>query len=83
LNPPPDKPGIIFVKVPQTGLEQDDVRRGIYAVVEGFLHNTKRVVSVVVYATAAMELADQNMTLLRYRFNEFLNASHRFDRAKN
>jgi hypothetical protein len=82
-NLPPNKPGIIFMKVPQTWLEQDDVRRGIYAEVEGFLRNTKRVVSVVVYATAAMELADQNMTLLRHRFNEFRNASHRFDRAKN
>jgi hypothetical protein len=82
-NLPPNKPGIIFVKVPHTWLERDDVRRGIYAVVEGFLRNTERVVSVVVYATAAMELADQNMTLLRHRFNEFLNASHRFDRAKN
>src|SRR5262249_53264970 len=36
-NLPPDKPGIIFVKVPQTWLEREDVRRGIYAVVEEFL----------------------------------------------
>jgi hypothetical protein len=71
------------VKVPKTWLEEDDVRRGIYAVVEGFLRNTERIVSVVVYATAAMELAEQNMTLLRHRFLEFLNPSHRFDRTKN
>jgi hypothetical protein len=82
-NLPPDKPGIIFVKVPQTWLERDDVRKDIYGVVEGFLRNTERVVSVVVYATVAMQLADQNMMLLRHRFNEFLNASHRFDRGKN
>jgi hypothetical protein len=63
-NLPPDNPGIIFLKVPQTWLEQDDVREGIYTVVEGFLRNTERVVPVVVYATAAMELADQNMMLL-------------------
>jgi len=41
-NLPPNEPGIIFVKVPQTWLEQDDVRKGIYAVVEGFLRNTDR-----------------------------------------
>jgi hypothetical protein len=82
-NLPPDKPGIVFVKVPQMWLDQEDVERGIYAVVEGFLRNTERIVSVVVYATVAMELAEQNMTLLRHRFREFLNPSHRFDRTKN
>ena len=35
-NLPPDKPGIVFVKVPQTWLEQEEVRRGGYAVVEDF-----------------------------------------------
>jgi hypothetical protein len=81
-NLPPDKPGIIFVKVPQTWLEQDDVRKGIYAVIEGFLRNTQRIVSVVVYTTVMMELADQKMMLMRHRFHEFLNASHRFDKTK-
>jgi hypothetical protein len=32
-NLPPNKPGIVFVKVPQTWLEQEGVRRGIYAAV--------------------------------------------------
>jgi hypothetical protein len=82
-NLPADKPGIIFVKVPQTWLEQDDVRKGIYAVVESFLRSTERVVSVVIYATHAIELAEQKMTLMRHRFNEFLNASHRFDKTKS
>jgi hypothetical protein len=83
INLPRDKPGIIFVKVPQTWLEQEDVRKGIYAVVEGFLRNTERIVSVVVYATVTMELVEQKMMLIRYRFHEFLNASHRFDMTKN
>src|SRR5271169_6886996 len=69
-NLPPDKPGIIFVKVPQTWLEQQDVRKGIYAVVDGFLRNTERVVSVVVYTTVVMELADHKMMLMRHRFHE-------------
>lgn len=81
-NLPPEKAGIIFVKVPQPWLEQDDVRKGIYAVVEDFLRNTKRVVSVVIYATYAIELAEQRMMLMRHRFHEFLNASHRFDQSK-
>ena len=82
-NLPPDKPGIIFVKVPQTWLEQEDVRKGIYAVVEGFLRNTERIVSVVVYTTVTMELSEQKMMLLRHRFHEFLNTKHRFDMTKS
>jgi hypothetical protein len=78
-NLPPDEPGIVFVKVPQVWLEQDDVRRGIYAIVEGFLRNTGRIVSVVIYATYAIEVAEQKMTLMRHRFQEFLNEKHRFD----
>jgi hypothetical protein len=82
-NLPPDKPGIIFLKVPQAWLEQESVRKGIYAVVEGFLHNTERIVSVVVYATVSMELVEQRMMLMRHRFHQFLNASHRFDMTKS
>jgi hypothetical protein len=80
---PAGKPGIVFVKVPQTWLEREPVRIGIYAVVAEFLGNTERIVSVVVYATVATELAEQKMTLMRHRFHEFLNAAHRFDRTKN
>jgi hypothetical protein len=82
-NVPRDKPGIIFVKVPQTWLEQEDVHKGIDAVVEGFLRHTERFVSVVVYATFWMEVVEQNMILPRHRFHEILNASHRIDRAKS
>src|SRR6266403_255194 len=82
-NLPPDKPGIVFVKVPQTWLEQEEVRRGVYAVVEDFLRNTGRVVSVVVYATVVMELPAQQMMLMRHRFHEALNPAHRFETAKS
>ncbi len=71
------------MKVPQTWLEQEDVRRGIYAVVEDFLRNTGRVVSVVVYATVVTELPAQQMMLMRHRFHEFLNSAHRFDTAQS
>jgi hypothetical protein len=79
---PPDAPGVVFVKVPQTWLEQEDERKGIYDVVREFLRNTGRIVSVVVYATVATEVTEQRMTLLRHRFHEFLNSSHRFDKTK-
>lgn len=82
-NLPPDEPGIVFVKVPQDWLEQNYVRKGIYAAVEEFLRNTKRIVSVVVYTTVTTKLSDKEMMLLRHRFHEFPNASHRFDRRKN
>jgi hypothetical protein len=80
-NLPPDKPGIVFVKVPQTWFEEVD--KEICTVVEGFLRGTERIVSVVVYTTVTMELAEQKMMLLRHRFREFLNDSHRFDRTKS
>jgi hypothetical protein len=82
-NLPPDAPGVIFVKVPQTWLEKEHVRKGIYAAVHEFLRDTRRVVSVVVYATVVMEVSEQKMTLLRHRFHEFLNSSHRFDKTKH
>lgn len=82
-NLPPDKPGIIFVKVPQTWLEQEAVRTGIYAVVREFLRTTERIVSVVVYATVTIELPGKQMMLMRHRFNEFMNEKHRFDMSKS
>jgi hypothetical protein len=82
-NLPADKPGIIFVKVPQSWLERADVRKAAYSVVNDFLRNTERIVSVVVYATHMTEIAADKMMLMRHRFNEFLNDTHRFDRTKN
>jgi hypothetical protein len=82
-NLPPDQPGVIFVKVPQTWLEDETMRQGMYAAVRGFLRNTERVVSVVVYAVVVMELKDKEMMLFRHRFNEFDSKQHRFDTSKN
>jgi hypothetical protein len=74
-NLPPDKPGIVFVKVPQIWLEPEDVRKGIYAAVAEFLRNTERIVSVAVYATVTTELAEQKKTPLRHRFNRCLRTT--------
>jgi hypothetical protein len=83
-NLPGDTPGIVFVKVPQMWFEQADVYRDICLVIERFLRpeNTQRIVSVVVYTTAAMETAEQK-TLHRHRFNEFPGLEHRFDLTKS
>jgi hypothetical protein len=82
-NLPPDEPGIVFVKVPQTWLDNEEIRRGIYATVRDFLRNTKRVVSVVVYTVVVIELKADKMMLMRHRFHEFENPDHRFDRSKS
>lgn len=81
-NLPPDQPGVIFVKVPQMWLEDEAVRKGIYATVRGFMRNTKRVVSIVVYAVVVIELKDKAMMLFRHRFQEFDSDRHRFDTSK-
>jgi len=82
-NLPPDQPGAVFVKVPQSWLEDEAMRRGIYATVREFLRNTKRVVTVVIYAVVVKELKEEKMMLMRHRFHEFENAGHRFDQSQN
>ena len=81
-NLPPDKPGIIFVKVPQTWMEDDAVRDFMREVVEDFERNTGRVVSVVLYTITVSAMADREMVLMRHRFLEYQNPSHRFDTTK-
>jgi hypothetical protein len=82
-NLPPDEPGAVFVKVPQSWLEDEPTRRAIYATVRDFLRNTKRVVTVVIYAVVVKELKEKKMMLMRHRFHEFENADHRFDRSNS
>ena len=82
-NLPPDEPGAVFIKVPQSWLEEKVTRLGIYATVREFLRNTKRVVTVVIYAVVLKELKEEKMMLMRHRFREFENTAHRFDRSRN
>ncbi len=82
-NLPPDEPGAVFVKVPQSWLEDEAMRRGIYATVREFLRNTMRVVTVGIYVVVVKELKEEKMMLMRHRFREFENAGHRFDRSYN
>ena len=82
-NLPPDEPGAVFVKVPQEWLEDETMRRGIYATVRDFLRNTQRVVTVVIYAVVVKELKEEKMMLMRHRFHEFENSQHRFDESQS
>jgi hypothetical protein len=81
-NLPANKPGVIFVKVPQTWLEDASVAASMNEVVKDFLRNTQRVVSIVLYTVAAMPMEDREMVLMRHRFVEIANAAHRFDGTK-
>jgi hypothetical protein len=81
-NLPADEPGAVFVKVPAPWLEDPAMRKGVAETVRGFLRNTQRIVSVVVYAVVVIELKDRQMMLMRHRFQEFDNPAHRFDRSK-
>jgi hypothetical protein len=81
-NLPADKPGIIFVKVPQRWLQNEAVRSAMRQAIDGFLRNTGRVVSVVVYTVASSKLEDRDMVLMRHSFLEYANPSHRFDMTK-
>src|ERR1700722_7034772 len=82
-NLPADEPGAVFVKVPATWLEVTEIREGIAAAARGFLRNTRRVVSVVIYAVVVSELPERKMMLMRHRFHEYENPCHRFDMTKS
>ena len=82
-NLPPNEPGAVFVKVPQSWLEDEAMRHGIYATVGEFLRNTKRVVTVVIYAVVVSEVKEDKMMLMRHRFREFENTGHGFNQSKN
>jgi hypothetical protein len=81
-NLPRDKPGIVFVKVPQTWMEDAAVRVSMGKVVEDFERTTGRLVSVVLYTIAVSAMAEREMVLMRHRFLEYPNQSHRFDTTK-
>jgi hypothetical protein len=82
-NLPKDKPGIVFVKVPQTWLEETTVRRTMLDTVSDFLRNTERVVSVVAYASVVHVLPDRQMVWNGHQFRETANSQHRFDGSAN
>lgn len=78
---PPDRPGIIFVKVPQRWLDVPTMGRALQDVGEEFLRGTGRVVSVKFYVSV-LTLLDQRL-LHVHRYKEISNPRNRFDSQKN
>jgi hypothetical protein len=74
---PSDRPGIVFVKVPQHWIEEAVFRDSMIAAAEGFLRGTKRIVSVKFYVSAIV--FPDNMVAHLMRYKEISNTHHRFD----
>src|SRR5205807_649625 len=74
---PADKPGIFFVKIPQSWMNEPHFSRTMSQGAQGFLsHGTGRVVSIVFYVEP-IEVASQGI-LQGHRFSEVANPRRRF-----
>jgi len=82
-NLPGHKPGMIFVKVPQTWLATPDLQNQIADVVRIFLRGTKKIVAVTVYASLVEVLNDPPVIRSDHPFNEYTNPNHRFGLNQN
>lgn len=82
-NLPTDKPGMIFVKVPQTWLATPNLQSQIRDVVRAFLRGTGRIVAVTVYAPLIDILTNSPLIRTSHLFEEYANPTHRFDRDQN
>src|SRR3990167_5592670 len=82
-NLPKDKPGIVFVKVPQAWIEQPNVLGKDTAIARDFLRQTKRIVLVVLYSSVLILRKEEKMIWMRHLHREVENPEHRFDRTKS
>jgi hypothetical protein len=73
---PPDRPGIVFVKVPQSWIRTPEMQRSLHQVATEFLRHTKRIVSVKFYANV-MVLDDHQVHHLLERM-ELENLDSKF-----
>jgi hypothetical protein len=78
---PPDRPGIVFVKVPPHWIEEEQVRDSMIAAADTFLQGTQRVVSVKFYVSEIVFVDDKIAQLMRYR--EVSNPRNRFDTGRD
>jgi hypothetical protein len=82
-NLPPDQPGIVFVKVPQSWLESEEERHGLVNVAQDFLRQTERVVLVALYVNVYFFHKQQQLMVFRHLVDEVENPKHRFDQTKS
>jgi hypothetical protein len=82
-NLPKDRPGIIFVKVPQTWLQSAETRVGIAETTREWLQGTQRIVLVVLYCYVNSFHKELQMSVLRHLVEEIPSQRQRFDTNKN
>jgi hypothetical protein len=82
-NLPPDEPGIVFVKVPQSWLDTENVRHELVHVAHDFLRQTQRIVLIVLYVSAQFFNKEHELMVSRHLVEEVQNSTHRFDQTKD
>ena len=78
---PPDRPGIIFVKVPRTWIDDPTTGRALIAAGREFFRSSGRVVSVKFYVSVLD--TGNGMVLHRHAFRELTNENSRFHGGRN
>jgi hypothetical protein len=77
---PKDRPGLIFIKVPQNWIDDIEVAKGMLGIGNDFLRNTDRVVSIKFYAS---HLETTNQVQHRHAFREITNHNSQFHSGRN
>jgi len=78
---PADRPGIVFIKVPQRWIEGATTADKMIAVAHEFLATTGRIASVKFYVSH-LQIGD-GMVLHRHALKEISNPNNRFDSTRN
>jgi hypothetical protein len=78
---PPDRPGILFVKIPQSWLEIPTMQEELQKIAEDFLRGTQRVVSVKFYVS--LFTLHDGVMMHRHWYKEISNPRNKFDPNRN
>jgi hypothetical protein len=78
---PSDRPGIVFVKMPPTWMDESDFLKMTSDVAQSFLMGTKRIVSVKFYVSPIS--IEGACTKQRHAYKEISNPDTRFGATKN
>ena len=80
-NLPPDRPGMIFAKVPQKWVEDESGHQRVVKVTDDFFRNTRRIVSVKYYTSVVGEVREFDQVGETLGWHELANPRNRFDPA--
>jgi hypothetical protein len=75
---PRDKPGILYVKIPQHWYDTPEMSAELKRIAENFLRNTERVVLICYYVSHLIFDTQRQQTLHRHAFQENQNPRTRF-----